>query len=41
MGFWGWLWKKRNRFSDLTNILKGRVSALPFALICLDVVVPI
>ena len=28
----------QNRFSDLINIIKGRASALPFALICLDVV---
>ena len=32
MGFWGWLRKKLNRFSDLINILKGRVLALLFAL---------
>ena len=32
MGFWKWLWKQ-NRLSNLLNILKGRVSALPFSLI--------
>jgi hypothetical protein len=31
MGCLGLLGEKSNRFSDLINILEGRVSALPFS----------
>ena len=30
MGFWGWLRRKKNKFSDLITILRGKVSALLF-----------
>ncbi len=34
MGYWSWLPNKQNRFSDLIKNLEGRVSALPFSLLC-------